>query len=131
MTMPDFRSMTGPQLLLAYNQLVPDKPRRAKFSDRTEGIARCEAAWAAKNPAPPTPPDPEPTKVSSKDSRVIRLLSDKCPRRPGTDAAIHWEKMIGGITVAEYLAKFPPEEQRRARQWLGNTVRDGHATLLG
>jgi hypothetical protein len=53
------------------------------------------------------------------------------PRRPGTAAHDHLEKMKGGITIREYLAKFTADEQRTARQWLWNTIKDGHVKTLG
>jgi hypothetical protein len=62
---------------------------------------------------------------------VIRLLKDVNPRRQGTHAHAHYEKMKGGITVDAYLKKFKPEERKNARQWLTNTIRDGHAKALG
>lgn len=65
------------------------------------------------------------------DESVIRLIPEENPRRAGTHAHAHYEKMKGGITVAAYLKKFKPEERRNARQWLTNTIRDGHAKVLG
>lgn len=53
------------------------------------------------------------------------------PRREGSQAAKHFECMKGGITVREYLSKFPEAEQRTARQWLWNTIQDGHVKTLG
>lgn len=68
----------------------------------------------------------------SRDDRVIRLQSKQNPRRKGTDAHEHFERMKGGPTISEYLAKFKGDEAKKtARAWLQNTVRDGHAVLLG
>lgn len=121
--------MSGPQLLVAYNQLVLS-PRKAKFKDLKEGVARCERAyeeWAAKHRKVAEPPK----KISASDGRVIRLTSEENPRKPNTDAHRHWEAMKGSPTVAQYLDKFEADQRRRARQWLSNTIRDGHAKLLG
>lgn len=75
------------------------------------------------------------TKRKDKEQRVIRLFAVKGktdnPRRPGTAAHLHYEHMRGGVTVAEYLATFPPEERKTALQWLSNTIRDKHAELVG
>lgn len=132
MAKPDFAHMSGPQLLVAYNQLVVS-PRKAKFKDLKEGITRCERAyeeWLSRQPKAS-----EPTKATKPsadgDGRVIRLLSEENPRKPGTDAHAHWELMKGSPTVSQYLDKFDAGNRRRARQWLSNTVRDGHAKLLG
>lgn len=53
------------------------------------------------------------------------------PRREGTEAHRHLENMKGGITIREYLAKYTAAEQRVARQWLWNTIRDGYVKTLG
>lgn len=65
------------------------------------------------------------------DDGVIRLTTQDNPRRPGTDAHSHFEKMKGGVTVAAYLKKFKVDDRKVARQWLTNTIRDGHAKVLG
>jgi len=69
---------------------------------------------------------------------VIRVLAPEGvdpatwnPRRAGTDAHRHFENMKGGITIREYLAKYGPQEQRLARQWLYNTRTDGYVKTLG
>lgn len=62
--------------------------------------------------------------------RIIRILVDANPRRAGTDAHSFFEAMRGGITVGEYLAKFPEKDQRKAAQWLWNTCRDNFVKLL-
>lgn len=62
---------------------------------------------------------------------VIRITVDENPRRTGSEAHKHFEAMKGGITIRDYLAKFPEEERRVARQWLYNTIKDGYAKTYG
>lgn len=62
---------------------------------------------------------------------VIRIMADGNPYRPGSKAADHFAKMGGGITIREYLAKFSPEEQRTARQWLYNATKSNYVKTLG
>lgn len=150
-TKPEFGSMTGAQLLAAYNELSVTK-RKAKFSDRSQGVSACERAWTAKHGAAPAPAakaaeDKEKNVAkAAKDLRArangpdegtrskrllmkIKLLAAKNPRREGTDAHRHFEAMRGGVTVGAYLEKFKPADRRTAAQWLSNTVRDGHAKV--
>jgi len=63
------------------------------------------------------------------EGAVIRVLVDDNPRRAGTDAHKYFAAMLGGVSVEKYLDKFP--DRRKARQWLGNTVRDGYVKLIG
>lgn len=132
--MSDFASMSGSQLLEAYNSLAGltgRKQRSSKFQSKAEGAAACAQLQREVDKKKPVDPDPprEGPKSKLRHSKVIRLLSDRNPRRPGTDAHRHYEAMAGGITVGEYLAKF--EDRGLAARWLWNTVRDGHAKLLG
>lgn len=68
---------------------------------------------------------------------VIRIMAPEGangewnPYREGSNARDHLEKAKGGITVREYLAKFPADEQRVARQWLWNMIKAGHVKTLG
>lgn len=133
MSAPDFAAMTGAQLVDAYNSLAGllNKPTRtSKFSDKEEGIARCREMQAQVEAMVPEP-TAEPKKPRVSHSKVIRLLVSKNPRREGSDAHAHFEKMRGGITVGEYLAKFDKAQRSVARRWLSNTVNDGFAKLLG
>ena len=61
---------------------------------------------------------------SARLALTITLNQEENPRRAATDAFRHYEAMRGDITVGDYLAKFKPEDRRKAAQWLSNTVRD-------
>lgn len=64
------------------------------------------------------------------DKRIV--VGEKNPKKPGSEGSKHYEQMRGGITVAQYAAKFRSEKDKRtARQWLSNMVREGLATLEG
>lgn len=165
-TKPNFGEMSGPGLLAEYNKLSPTK-RKAKFSDRAQGVAACERAWeqaspevraaaaaggkvskeirqstqltgeapkvsVAKPPEPPSTgaPRAEGKARSAKLAMRITIVTQKNPRREGTDAHRHYEAMRGGPTVSEYLERFSPEDRRTAAQWLSNTVRDGHVKVV-
>jgi len=152
---PEYNTMTGQQLLAAYNAMA-GQPRKSKFHTREDGVVACEKLWAEKKPAkvkvtshPVANPDnvkltfePEakkngngkakgdgkaPKKSSRLDLKITLLVEDN-PRRVSpngpTDAHKHFEAMRGGITIREYLAKFKPEDRRKAGQWLSNTKRD-------
>lgn len=110
------------------------KKTPAKKAAKSKTVAKKAPAKksAAKQAAPKeTPADKKPRAATIGEEAVIRVLKDENPRRPGTFAHAHFEKMKGGITVGAYLKKFKPEERRGARQWLTNTIRDGHAKVLG
>jgi hypothetical protein len=68
---------------------------------------------------------------------IIRIMAPEGagpnwnPYRMGSKARDHLERMKGGITVRDYLAKFTEEEHKVARQWLWNTIRRGYAKTLG
>lgn len=125
-TLESLNGMNGAQLLEAYNKLSTTK-RKAKFQNKEDAIKRIKpllkatpvkTATAKKTKAPASP-----------DEAVIRIKSDGNPRREGTDAHLHFKAMMGGVTVEKYLSKF--EDRKKAKQWLWNTVRDGHVELLG
>jgi hypothetical protein len=122
--------MNGAQLLEAYNKLSPTK-RKAKFTNKEEAIKRIKPLLKTpEKPAAKKAATAKKTKApSSSEDAVIRIKSDGNPRRDGTDAHLHFKAMMGGITVGKYLAKF--EDRKKAKQWLWNTVRDGHVELLG
>lgn len=131
-TNTDFSAMSGQQLLDAHNSLAGllGRPtKRAKFQSKPEGVRRCQELQAQVDQMTPAP-TATPRKRASHD-KVIRLEVTENPRREGSDAAAHFEKMRGGITVGEYLSKFPKPERAVAQRWLTNTVRDGFAKLLG
>lgn len=134
--------MTGTELLARYNELSPTK-RRAKFDSKEEAITRIRTlkplveevkAGEAKPKVKAREADgvvyaKTPTKVRGGQC-VLRIMVDRNPRREGTEAHKHFEKMLGGITVEQYLAKFELEDRRTARQWLSNTIRDGFVELI-
>jgi hypothetical protein len=154
-TKPDYTSMTGAQLLEAYNAMAAEGSRRkAKFENKQLGIAACEKLYtrsngAAKSTTVAKAEKPkaevvekaadELTKVakapsegarSRKLAMRIRVVTQKNPRREGTDAHRHFVAMQDGPTVGDYLARFAPEARRTAAQWLSNTVRDGHVEVV-
>lgn len=152
--------MNQAELLVEYNRLSPTK-RKAKFKSKEEGVARIMAivppAPAAILPVISTVADApkskvregptekktdkklngakrEPKNVRARQAEVvIRILTPDGanPRREETAAYDHFEKMRGGITVREYLSRFSEKDQRVARQWLWNTIKDGHVKTLG
>jgi hypothetical protein len=147
--MTALNEMTGAELLAHYNELSPTK-RRAKFDSKEEAVRRIralepkaadkpkpvEAKAPEKPPAPPKKPKEEPSLGESKHkvkdgTQVLRVMADQNPRREGTEAHRHFEAMKGSITVEQYLEKFAEGDRRTARQWLYNTVKDGHVKLVG
>jgi hypothetical protein len=132
MTKPEYNKMTGQQLLDAYNAMA-GKPRKSKFHTREDGVAACDQLWALRKPVAEIPKKAEAKKDngvkksnggSAKLALKITLVTPVNPRRDNTDAFRHFEAMRGDITVGDYLAKFKPEDRRKAAQWLSNTVRD-------
>jgi hypothetical protein len=47
---------------------------------------------------------PVSAREATQDTRVIRILSETCPKRPGTKAHDLWQLYRDGMTVAEFLA---------------------------
>jgi hypothetical protein len=141
MTKPEYSKMTGQQLLDAYNAMA-GKPRKSKFHTREDGVTACEQLWALQKPVVEIKKD-NGGKAVAKDNGVkkknnggsaklalkITLVTKDNPRRDNTDAFRHFEAMRGDITVGDYLAKFKPEDRRKAAQWLSNTVRDKFARV--
>lgn len=139
-------AMTPKQLLTEYNRVSPTK-RRMVFRSTAEAINRITVLQApapvpaaaakktkAKKPAKAVKAKVEPKNVRARMADVvIRIMTEggANPRREGSAAHAHFEKMKGGITVRDYLAKFDPADQRTARQWLWNTIQDGHVKTLG
>lgn len=170
--------MSSQELLELYNSLA-HRPRTARFSTRSQAIAKireyqaargegeaardvhpareatprvteAKAKVAKKTSAKPAAKDaPKAAKASAKtsakkittrphkvsqsgrmmDQSIIRVLVDSNPRRKGTDAYSYFTKMMGSPTVEKYLHNF--QDRRKARQWLGNTIRDGYVKLIG
>jgi hypothetical protein len=139
---PEYNTMTGQQLLAAYNAMA-GQPRKSKFHTREDGVVACEKLWAEKKPVEEVKAkevkakkngngkakgdNKSPDKSSRLDLKITLLVDDN-PRRVSpngpSDAHRHFEAMRGGITIREYLAKFKPEDRRKAGQWLSNTKRD-------
>lgn len=135
---------TDLQLLAEYNKFSPTK-RRARFKTKDMAIKSIEQARSAQlhpNLEQPTPARPaKPKKIpgqkrSPKNVRArmaglkIIILTEENPYRGEDDAGLrraskaweHYEKMRGGITVLEYLAKFTEQDQKNARQYLWNAI---------
>jgi len=132
-TLESLSGMNGAQLLEAYNKLSPTK-RKAKFQNKEDALKRIKPLLKAAAPATTTAVAAKKTAKKTKaapadENRTIRIKSDGNPRREGTDAHLHFKAMMGGVTVEKYLSKF--EDRKKAKQWLWNTVRDGHVELLG
>jgi hypothetical protein len=72
--------------------------------------------------------DPKDVRTTRGADLVIKILTANGanPRKENTHARDHFEQMRGNPTVREYLARFPADARRTARQWLYNTIRDGH-----
>jgi hypothetical protein len=128
------------ELLDEYNRVSPTG-RRAQFKSKAEAInriavllpSRAEDTAAAIVEEATRASAPRTRKRKGKEVRihqaalVIKILAEINPRREGTDAHRHYEDMRGGITVSQYLDRYPLAERRKARQWLWNTIRDGYA----
>lgn len=101
-------------------------------------VMRCPKETVKKSAAEPRAEKPRTRKTSgtprkSKNStRVIKIKALRNPRREGSKAWAHFEVMNSADvrTVADYLAKFPPEARKNANQWLSNTVADGFVELV-
>lgn len=109
----------------AAKKAAPKKTAPKKAATKSAPAARKAAVTGR-----PAKSDGSAARTRLRDEQVIRLKGDN-PRREGTDAHKHFEKMKGGITVGAYLKKFPEADRRTARQWLSNTIKSGHATLAG
>jgi hypothetical protein len=93
-----------------------------------------EITRAAK--APKAPKAPKEANGEARTARktklgvlVIKVLSKDNPCREGSKGAEHLEMMRGGITLADYLAKFPEDKRNNARQWVSNHVESGFVQL--
>ena len=133
MTTGNFDNLTGAELLDAYNTLcglTGDPPRKAKFHDREQGIARCEALQAKLPQPPPTKAPPVVERPSlARLAKRIRLQGGDNPHREGTRAHKYFEAMRGGPTIGEYLDKF--EDRDDANLYLWTECRNGRAEVLG
>ncbi len=87
-TKPDFSSMSGPQLLDAYNSYAVSK-RRAKFQNLSEGIRRCEQEYAAWLNRQQEELDAEPSQVSPMEPEEGPTTTDETetPNEEDTDMA--------------------------------------------
>ncbi|RPH72760.1 MAG: hypothetical protein EHM78_02320 [Myxococcaceae bacterium] len=127
-------SATAQESTMAKTAAKKKAPKTAakKAAKKTPATARKVTPKSATDAArTPAANGTSATRTRTRDEQVIRLKADENPRREGTDAHAHYEKMRGGISIGKYLAKFPTAERRNARQWLTNTVRDGHISLVG
>jgi len=135
--------MTAGELTAEFNRLTGQDKK--KFSTKTEAlnaVTNAQRNIAARSPnvtsidtsvvEEPAPNRRAPKNVRARNAEeVIRIAVDHNPYRDGTDAHDHFEKMRGGITVREYLAKFPEKDQRVARQWLWNTKNKNFVKTIG
>lgn len=139
-TTPD-TTWTDNELLEEYNRWSPTQ-RRARFRTKELAITSIANAVAARTRQFPgdTPvhvPRPGrragqrrlPQNVKARKAhQLIEILHPQNPYRDEDDstgrkvskAFLNYEKMRGGITVLEYLAKFTEQEQKTARQCLWN-----------
>jgi hypothetical protein len=112
----DLKSMNLAELTAEYNKLAPKAVK--KLSDKKSALAKIAALQKAKGAK---------GNGTRKAGGTIKVLATENPRRAGTDAHMHFAAMKNGITVEKYLDGF--EDRRKARQWLSNTVRDGHVQI--
>ena len=87
--------------LVALHNAHSDKPVK-KFSDRKTALRRTQEVLAATAPAAPAAD--EPTTAKASDERVITVLAEVSPRRPGSLSAERWALLRTGMTVGEYVA---------------------------
>jgi len=134
--MGDFTKMTGTELVQAYNALAGltgDPPRKAKFHDRSEGIARCQALQEKLPQLPESKPPPtmaaSVTPSRHRLQKVIRLTQSENPHRPGTRAHEYYEGMKDAPTIGQFLDKF--EDRDDANLYLWMECRNGNAKVLG
>lgn len=145
---------TDLQLLDEYNKFSPTK-RRARFKTKELALksilqAKALADGPAEAPVAGTARKKKAVKTikglkrSPKNVRarmaglMIEVINTGNPYRDADDstgrkeskAHAHYEKMKGGITVLEYLAKFTEQDQKNARQYLWNAIQDGHVRTL-
>jgi hypothetical protein len=139
---------TDLQLLEEYNKFSPTK-RRARFKTKELAIKSILQAKAMVDAAPPARAKKAAKRVaglkrSPKNVRarmaglVIQIVTQVNPYRDADDstgrkeskAHAHYEKMRGGITVLDYLAKFTEQDQKNARQYLWNAIQDGHVKTV-
>lgn len=139
---PD-ETWTDLELLAEYNKYSTTK-RRARFKTKALAIESILQARSGTGAIVDTPvPAPrkkgkgkgtvrKPTEVKARMAGlVIRIKTDANPYREESKSHAHFEKMRGGITVLEYLAKFTEQDQKNARQYLWNAIQDEHIETLG
>lgn len=111
---------------------------------RTKGAAlnavRTLILEASRRPPPPPPPptavpvnpdEAQQSKRSKMQDMTIRIVTEGNPRRPGSASHRHFELMRSSPTVRDYLSYFDTKDEKRvARQWLYNTVQDGHVEIV-
>lgn len=153
-SVPD-TTWTDVALLAEYNKYSTTQ-RRARFSSKE--LALSSIARAKRDPAD-TPPPAAAKKTGRREHDKLRKLQKRSPKnvrarmanltikiiaeanpyrdadetigRKESKAHAHYEKMRGGITVLNYLAKFTEQDQKNARQYLWNAIQDGHVKTVG
>ena len=103
MSTPDFKTMNGPQLVAAYNEMAAkagiDPVKR--FSNAAVGLRRCLDLAAKAAPVAPkaTKVKAEKTKADGRISKfgsdiVLQIVAKENPRSKGTNAHKKWEEMV-------------------------------------
>lgn len=121
-------AMTDAELLTEYNKRSPTK-RRAKFKTREEALERIKALAPVSDPAQKPKREPKNVRARMAELKIV-LVADANPYKEGNKSHGFFERMKGGVTVRQYLAKFEEGDQRVARQWLWNMVQKGHVKTV-
>jgi len=94
-------SMSGPELVAAFNTLSPDKPVK-RFQNRAVGIARVLAAMEAAGPEEPVEPVERPA-ATGEARRVFRPEGELKPPRPASKRGRLLDRLLrpGGMSREE------------------------------
>jgi hypothetical protein len=130
----ELKDMTGPQLVEEHNRMaaVLGVPPVKKFENKVKALMRCLALQKQMPKQEPAAAPPATEKKASgrkPDLRKIKFLVEANPRKPTTDGFGFFAAMVDGMTVTEYLAKYP-DDRKRAQLWLYNNVKDGYVELV-
>jgi len=146
---PDFDSMSGAELLAAYNSMA-EKPRTSKFETKADAVRKCNALWAQKSgtlkvvatngpelePSTekenyPAPKKREPLKRDLKATQKIEILVEDNPRKEGTGAWEAFEILRKCETWGEYFSHFTtPREKKDAGLRLKHNEKDGYVRIV-